>query len=80
MPSAPSPKIASEQWLPFSVDGFGQLGGCEAQWRSSLAAHLCTACLNGDIKPRGHTPQLGDLLDPTTLSFPGEPAHFCIQG
>lgn len=80
VPSAPSPKIASEQWLPFSAHGFGQLGGCDEQWRSSLAADLHTACLNGDIKPWSHTPRLGDLLDATTISFPGKPAHFRIQG
>lgn len=80
MPSAPSPKIVPERWLPFSTRGFGQLGGCGVGWRSSLAADLRTACLNRDIKPQGRMPGLGDLLDPTTLSFPGEPAHLCIQG
>lgn len=49
VPSAPSPKIASEQWLPFSAHGFGQFGACEVRWRSSLAADLHTACLNRDM-------------------------------
>lgn len=75
MPSAPSPKRASEQQLPLSAHEFGQLGGREACGGSSLADGLSTACLTRVIKPRGPMPQLGDLLHPTTRSLPGEPAQ-----